>query len=315
MSVINTNAIELPNGSFVLFGMTLCKFSAWACASLMHLLHYSFLNIVAVLTYAIMADEAGILAECSGPGFSDMPEALIQRVLAVLVALSDISSLTTLSCVSKACRESSRAALQVCTELRPCLPRGGRATEALRSVLPHCRGLVELDLRPSHGSVCDEALGAVASTSSLRVLRLDHCSAITAQGVQTLCSGALTELQVSGSTCMWSWCETQAQDTGTAVPLRDWLSVKLLCGRPQLQGHKTPSGIPMHCPVWYAVHMQELTLRSAGDIGDGAALSAAGALPRLTHLDLSWCHCVRGDAVGTTVRSPGKEVIGLSCPT
>eukprot|EP00198_Chlamydomonas_reinhardtii_P007561 XP_001696898.1 predicted protein [Chlamydomonas reinhardtii] len=118
---------------------------------------------------------------------------------------------------------------------------GGRATEALRSVLPHCRGLVELDLRPSHGSVCDEALGAVASTSSLRVLRLDHCSAITAQGVQTLCSGALTELQ-------------------------------------------------------------ELTLRSAGDIGDGAALSAAGALPRLTHLDLSWCHCVRGDAIAACAR-------------
>ncbi|KAG2439300.1 hypothetical protein HXX76_004659 [Chlamydomonas incerta] len=43
--------------------------------------------------------------------------------------------------------------------------------------------------------------------------------------------------------------------------------------------------------------LRELSLRSAGDIGDGAALSAPGALPSLTSLDLSWCHSVRGDAI------------------
>ncbi|KAG2453515.1 hypothetical protein HYH02_001735 [Chlamydomonas schloesseri] len=133
---------------------------------------------------------------------------------------------------------TAHSALGVATLLRPRLPRAPHhATAALRAVLPHCgSSLAELDLRPSHGSVGDGALEAVAGARSLRVLRLDHCSAITHTGIRMLCSGVLTE-------------------------------------------------------------MEELSLRSAGDIGDGAPLSAPGAMPSLRRLDLSWCHSVRGDSI------------------
>ncbi|PNH04025.1 hypothetical protein TSOC_009862 [Tetrabaena socialis] len=41
-------------------------------------------------------------------------------------------------------------------------------------------------------------------------------------------------------------------------------------------------------------NLQELSLRSVGDIGDGGALVA---LPALQRLDLGWCHSVQGGAV------------------